>query len=124
MKLTIAVIAFTMFAAGTAAAKPWHGGGKSKHAGACYFEPRDIEIIRTYYEPRPRALPPGLAKKYYRTGHLPPGWAKRMEPLPVAIERQLVVLPPPYRRGFIDGAVVVYSPRTQAIVDIVLTSGW
>ena len=34
-----------------------------------------------------------------------------MEPLPVAVERRLVVLRPEYRRGYIDGSIIVYSPR-------------
>ena len=64
-------------------------------------------------------LPPGLAKKFARTGHLPPGWERKMEPLPVAVERDLVVLPPGYRRGYIDGSIVVYVPRTQVVIDVV-----
>ncbi|PYR61723.1 MAG: hypothetical protein DMF85_01520 [Acidobacteria bacterium] len=76
-------------------------------------------MIREYYAPRYRALPPGLQKKYQRTGHLPPGWQKKLEPLPVVVERRLIVLPPQYRRGVMDGYVVVYEPRTQVIIDIV-----
>ncbi|HEY6211780.1 MAG TPA: hypothetical protein VIW45_05815, partial [Vicinamibacterales bacterium] len=73
--------------------------------------------------PRYRSLPPGLAKKYARTGHLPPGWERRMEPLPVVVERQLVALPPEYRRGYIDGSIVVYSPRTHVMIDVVAIVG-
>ena len=57
----------------------WHDdddGDHARHAG-CYVGPHDVRIVREYYEPRYRALPPGLAKKYARTGHLPPGWARR-----------------------------------------------
>jgi hypothetical protein len=93
------------------------------HRGVCYFEQRDVRVITEYYAPRYRNLPPGLAKKYYRTGHLPPGWEKKMEPVPVVVERQLVVLPTEYRRGIIDGQAVVYNPRTQVIVDIVALFG-
>src|SRR5437879_1015352 len=54
------------------------------HRGeTCYFHPYDVQVISEYYAPRYRALPPGLQKKYYRTGHLPPGWEKRIEPIPV-----------------------------------------
>jgi hypothetical protein len=42
-----------------------------------------------------------------------------MAPLPVALERRLFVLPSGYRRGYIDGSVVVYSPRTQVVIDVV-----
>jgi len=89
------------------------------HADGCYFGPGDVRVIREYYAPRYRALPPGLQKKYQRTGHLPPGWQKKLEPLPVVVERRLIVLPPQYRRGVMDGYVVVYEPRTQVIIDIV-----
>jgi hypothetical protein len=115
MKHTVRAITLGVLVVATPAMAKPH---KAKHGGDCYFRPHDVRIIETYYAPRQRSLPPGLAKKYYRTGHLPPGWAKRMEPLPVDVERELVVLPPAYRRGYIDGVVVVYSPRTQVIVDV------
>jgi len=76
-----------------------------------YFRDRDVVVIREYYRPTFRALPPGLQKKYARTGYLPPGWAKRMRPVPVYIERDMVRLPQGYRRGVIDGRAVVYDNR-------------
>ena len=82
------------------------------------FLPREVSVIREYYAPRYRNLPPGLQKKLARTGQLPPGWRKKMEPFPLAVERQLVVLPDGYRRGVIDGHAVIYNPRTQVIVDL------
>ena len=82
------------------------------------FLPREVRIIREYYTPRYRNLPPGLEKKYRRTGQLPPGWQKKMEPFPVTIERQLQVLPAGYGRGVIDGHAVIYNNRTQVIADI------
>ncbi len=42
-----------------------------------------------------------------------------MESFPVAVERELVVLPPGYRRGYIDGSIIVYSPQTQIMIDVV-----
>jgi len=125
------VLLASLISASTASAKPkhWHDDDKhwnrhddgrdERHEANCYFWHDDVRIIREYYQPRYRALPPGLAKKYDRTGHLPPGWEKKMEPLPVAVERRLVVLPPEYRRGYIDGSIVVYSPRTHVVVDVV-----
>jgi hypothetical protein len=119
-------------------AKHWHEDKKhwqlhQKHddddvrfdhrAGACYFEPHDVRVIREYYAPRYRALPPGLAKKLYRTGHLPPGWERRMEPMPVVVERELPPLSGGYRRGFIDGYAVVYNPGTQVIIDVTAVIG-
>ena len=82
---------------------------------------RDIELIRTHYSPqyRGRRLPPGLAKKYARTGQLPPGWQKKMEPIPVALERKLPPLPTGHHRGVIDGVAVIYNSRGM-IVDVAM----
>ncbi len=112
MKLLLATLIVITCSAATASAKPKHWHDDDKHWD-------DIRVIREYYEPRYRSLPPGLAKKYYRTGHLPPGWERKMEPVPVAVERRLVVLPPEYRRGYIDGSIIVYSPRTHVAIDVV-----
>jgi len=126
MRHVIGVLLLSLLpAAADAKPKHWH---EDKHEqkyedSSCYFRHEDVRVIREYYEPRYRALPPGIAKKYYRTGHLPPGWEKKMEPLPVAIERQLVVLPANYRRGYIDGSVVVYSPQSRVMVDVVAVFG-
>ena len=82
------------------------------------FSSRELRVIREYYAPRYRNLPPGLQKKLARTGQLPPGWQRKMEPFPVAVERELVVLPTGYRRGVIDGHAVIYVSRTHVIVDL------
>jgi hypothetical protein len=82
------------------------------------FSNRDVQVIREYYAPRYRRLPPGLQKKYARTGTLPPGWQKKMEPFPVVVERELVVLPRGYRRGVLDGHAVIYRPDSQLIIDV------
>jgi hypothetical protein len=82
------------------------------------FLPNDVRVIRGYYGTRFQGLPPGLQKKYHRTGQLPPGWAKKMEPFPVALDHRLAVLPPGYSRGVIDGHAVIYNPRTQVIFDV------
>jgi hypothetical protein len=84
------------------------------------FSKRDVVIIREYYGPRYRKLPPGLQKKLARTGTLPPGWQKKMEPFPVRLERDLVVLPRGYRRGVLDGHAVIYRPDTQVIIDVAI----
>jgi len=136
--LTLAVLASVVLCQPAWAAR-WHddqghGNKHWKHHGdddrdeefderECFFQPRDIGIITGYYRPQERRLPPGLAKKYYRTGQLPPGWQKKLQPLPVAIERQLIVLPPQYRRGIIDGYVVVYDPLARVILDVVAAFG-
>lgn len=79
--------------------------------------PRDMEIVRSHYAPRYRNLPPGLAKKYARTGQLPPGWQKKMEPFPAELERRCAPLPTGYRRGVIDAHAVIYNER-GAIIDV------
>src|SRR5439155_6537377 len=59
---------------------------------------------------RPRTWPAARPRKRSDT-------KSSLEPIPVVVERQLVVLPRGYRRGVIDGYAVVYNPRTQVIVD-------
>jgi hypothetical protein len=93
------------------------------HADSCYFQPHDTRVITTYYTANSRPLPPGLQKKLYRSGHLPPGWDRRIQPLPVVVERQLAPVPSGYSRGYLDGFAVVYSPRTQVVIDIVAVFG-
>jgi hypothetical protein len=84
------------------------------------FGERDVQLIRAHYAPRYRNLPPGLAKKVARGGSLPPGWQKKWEPFPVALERDLTPLPGGYRRGVIDGHAVIYNAKSQTIIDVAL----
>jgi len=93
--------------------------GHNQKFEICYLQPHDVRVVREYYEPRVRKLPPGLAKKQAGGKELPPGWARRIQPLPVAVEQQLVVLPPGYRRGYVDGSVVVYASHSHVVVDSV-----
>ncbi len=97
-----------------------HGQGKG-HANKGRGDEEKAEhrafVIREYYTPQYRTLPPGLQKKLYRTGRLPTGWEKKLQPLPPGVEQRLVVLPDGYRRGYIDGYSVVYDPRTHAVID-------
>ena len=85
--------------------------GDHYYRGDRYFHGHDVVVIREYYRPYHRPLPPGLQHRYYRTGYLPPGWAKRMRPVPVYVERELMVVPHGYHRGVIDGHAVVYNDR-------------
>ena len=90
-----------------------------RHSGSdVYFTPGRVQVIREYYEPQYRSLPPGLKKKLYRTGQLPPGWQKKVRPFPVVVERRLGPLPSYYRCGVIDNYAVVYDPRRNAIIDV------
>ena len=91
----------------------------SRTAGSVHitFSTREIAVIRDYYAPRYRSLPPGLQKKLARTGQLPPGWQKKFEPFPADIERRLVTLPAGYRRGVVDGHAVIFDDRTHVLID-------
>jgi hypothetical protein len=77
----------------------------------------DLDLVRRHYAPRYRSLPPGLQKKYARTGQLPPGWQKKMEPFPASLERECAVLPSGYHRGVFDGHAVIYNTR-GVIIDV------
>lgn len=92
-------------------------------AGGCYLEPGDVWLVGDYFSRRYRPLPPGAAKKYYRTGQLPAGWKSQIESLPLVLERRLVTLPDRYRRGAIGGSLIVYDPQTQVILDTVVLFG-
>ena len=136
MKTTIigvpaAILMFSLVAPVDAAAnKGAQKQKKAKHETAVHaadrssvdvhivFSTNDVRVIREYYGPRYRRLPPGLQKKYARTGTLPPGWQKKLEPFPLVVERQLGVLPHGYRRGVIDGHAVIYNPSSSVIFDV------
>ncbi len=64
-------------------------------------------------------LPPGLEKQLRRNGTLPPGLRKHLQPFPVELERQLVVLPTGYRRVVIGDTVIVMNDRTWLIHDLI-----
>ena len=116
----------------TAAQKPQKPHGKDgKHAPAksaaddgvrieahVHFSTGEARMIRDYYEPRYRSLPPGLQKKLARGGQLPPGWQKKLQPFAPEVERRLVRLPPDYGRGVIDGHAVIYSTRSHTVIDV------
>ena len=94
-------------------------GGNSAVAVSVSWGTRDIEMIRQHYAPSYRNLPPGLQKKYARTGQLPPGWQKKIEPFPASLERECAPLPAGYRRGVIDAHAVIYNSR-GSIIDVVV----
>jgi hypothetical protein len=81
------------------------------------WQTREVEVVRTHYRPRYKKLPKGLQKKYARTGQLPPGWQKKMEPFPVELERHCAPLPAGYHRGVIDAHAVIYN-SSGAIIDV------
>src|SRR5262245_49492699 len=81
-----------------------------------YFRSEDYGAVQRYYTGR-RYLLTGLQKKYYRTGKLPPGWEKKIQPFPPELVRVLLPPPPNCERGYIDGVAVVYDRRTRIILD-------
>ena len=131
MRRTILLTITSLLCAGVVLGADRQGKGKgNKHHDEAAAAPtvqasvswgaHDIEVVRNYYAPKYRNLPPGLQKKYARTGQLPPGWQKKMEPLPVAVERECAPLPSGYKRGVIDGHAVIYTPRGTIIEVAVL----
>jgi hypothetical protein len=105
-----------------------HPQKPAKHASVADDAPRaevhvrfsigEQRVLREYYAPRYRALPPGLRKKVARGGQLPPGWQKKLQPFPVEVERQIAPLAPDCGRGVIDGHAVIYSTRSHAVIDV------
>ena len=94
------------------------GHGHGRHGGPQYFRQQDYGYLQQYYD-GPRDLPPGLRKKLYRTGSLPPGWQQRFRPMPPALVQQLPPVPAYYQRGYLDGYAVVINPRTRVVMDAV-----
>jgi hypothetical protein len=90
------------------------------HLQGCFLQPADVHIISAYYAPRYRELPAAQRKRFFRSSHLPDGWEKRIEALPASVDKQLIAIPREYRRGIIDGSIVLYVPKTGAILDSVV----
>jgi hypothetical protein len=133
MKRTICATLAACLLGGTVAAADPSQGKSRKHAKQdrssyerdavrasvhVVFTSGEVTIIRNHYAPKYRNLPPGLQKKVARGGQLPPGWRKKFEPFPLAVERRLPVLPPAHRRGVLDGHAVIYNTRSNVIVDV------
>jgi hypothetical protein len=118
-KLAVAVLSAGLLLAATLIADQGKGKGKGKEkdrSADSYFRREDYYAVRRYYE-GPRDLPPGLRKKYYRTGKLPPGWEKKIRPFPPDLVRVLPPPPPNCEFGYIEGVAVVYDRTTRSILD-------
>jgi len=124
MTVMIAGVIFggTMFASTAEAGDGHHGkhsrGYESRYdddrgyrGSRGYWRPHDVVVIRDYYRPYYRPVPRGYERVYYRGGYMPVGWERRIRPVPVYLEPELVVVPQGYRRGIIDGRAVVYNNR-------------
>ena len=64
-------------------------------------------------------LPPGLERQLRENGKLPPGLQKKIQPLPLELDRQLRVLPTGWRRAVIAGNVVMMNEKTAVVYDII-----
>ena len=76
-----------------------------------HFRQRDVVVVREYYRPYYRPVVHDVRYVYVRNKHLPPGWQKKVRPVPVYVERDLEPIPYGYRRGIIDGHLVVHNDR-------------
>ena len=110
-----------------------HGKGHNKHGddddqGAQFYQDRDREAMRAWYDDHRDQLPPGLAKKdrlppglerqLVRRGTLPPGLQKRLQPCPEELERRLPPPPPDCAHVVIGGHIVLLNRRTNIILDV------
>src|ERR671931_1665045 len=117
-----------------------HGKAKGKRGGVppgsaeveghpAAFLPEERQLIVTYFQGSPSALPPGLAKRggqlppglqkhLQRNGTLPPGLQKRLQPLPTTLEVQLPSLPDLWGRVILGPHVVRIDRRTNRILDV------
>jgi hypothetical protein len=132
MKRVILVTALALAATVTVSASGKANGSASKkalkkdsvatdvapEATYIHFSLAEEQVIREYYAPRYRSLPPGLQKKVERGGQLPPGWRKKIEPFPFEIERRLAPMPRDCRRGVVDGHAIIYRTGSERVIDV------
>lgn len=93
------------------------------------FTQEEVTLVRNYFRDNRSGLPPGLAKReklppglerqLRKNGRLPPGLQKKVQPLPLELERQMRTLPTGWRRVVIAGNVIMMNEKTAAIYDIV-----
>lgn len=93
------------------------------------FTTEEITLVKNYFRDNRSGLPPGLAKReklppglerqLRKNGTLPPGLQKKVQPLPVELERQMRTLPTGWRRVVIADNVIMMNEKTAVIYDIV-----
>jgi hypothetical protein len=110
-----------------------HGKGHEKHGeddhDQGYYKNRDGDSARGWYVEhqdnlptglaKKDRLPPGLEKQQVRRGTLPPGLQKRLQPVPVDLERCLPPPPPECAHVLVGGHIVLLNQRTNVVVDLV-----
>jgi len=86
------------------------------------FSQTDRDVVRAYFVANPGhyyyALPPGIAMNYARGKPLPPGIAKKVQPLPPALLAQLPVRPG-HVYVVVGSDVVLINAATKLVVDII-----
>ncbi len=93
------------------------------------FTEREQVLVKNWFRDNRSGLPPGLAKReklppglerqLRQRGKLPPGLQKKIQPLPVELERQLHRLPTGYRRVVVAGHVILMNDKTAVIYDMI-----
>jgi len=84
-----------------------HGKGHNKHDDDdedSYYKHHEEETVRGWYS--------------QNEGHLPPGLQKKIQPVPVELERRLPPPPPNCVNVFIGGHIVLLNQHTNVVVDI------
>ncbi|WP_290622906.1 hypothetical protein [Kangiella sp.] len=112
------------------------------------FHDDETRIIRDYYRDygydrehdrdydrdggKQKKLPPGLKKKYERTGELPPGWEMKLQrgevlsedvyrygrPLPYDLRQRLPIGPTGSKIIEVEGKIIRVMENTREIIDI------
>jgi hypothetical protein len=110
-----------------------HGHDQDRHGNdedvrSYEFSDRDGDAMRDWYHDHRSSLPPGLAKKdrlpaglerqLEVRGTLPPGLQKRIEPVPVDLERHMPPPPPDCSHVVIGGHVVLLNRRTNVVMAV------
>jgi hypothetical protein len=127
----VIVAALCVFLAAPIGSAKNHGSAKehgkaptpSAAVAVTQWSSEDLRILREYYAQHPVKLPPGLQKKYARTGQLPPGWQKKMHAFPAAVDARLPPLCTYCGRGVVDGYGVIYDKRTSIVLDVIRLAG-
>jgi hypothetical protein len=107
--------------------KPAASNAKSSANG---FADVDVKIIRQWFSnpanlnglppglAKRETLPPGLEKQLLKNGTLPPGLQQKIQPLPPALEVQLIKLPEGQKRVAISGNIILMNSKSGLMIDI------
>jgi hypothetical protein len=94
------------------------GASRVGEVADCLLPPLDVVIVHRYYISE-RHRQHRLYSRPARGAALPRGWERRLQPLPVVVDRRLSMLPGGLRRAVLDGTLVVYDEKNERIADAV-----